>query len=147
MLSFLLRPFFHFLILFSPTFLSVSTHCCLTEYRIGMAAPTTPPASSADFIRTTTGIDRDSAVGIATGYQLNDRGVRVRFPVGSRIFSSPSRPDLFWGPSNLLSNGYWGLFTRGLKRPECEADHSPPSRAEVKRMWIYTSTPPYAFMA
>jgi hypothetical protein len=24
-----------------------------------------------------------------------------------------------------------------------EADHSPPSSAEVKKTWIYTSTPPY----
>jgi hypothetical protein len=24
---------------------------------------------------------------------------------------------------------------------------SPPTSAEVKKMWIYTSTPPYAFMA
>jgi hypothetical protein len=29
----------------------------------------------------------------------------------------------------------------------CEVDHSPPTSAEVKKMWIYTSTPPYAFMA
>jgi hypothetical protein len=28
-----------------------------------------------------------------------------------------------------------------------EADHSPPTTAEIKKMWIYTSTPPYAFMA
>jgi hypothetical protein len=28
-----------------------------------------------------------------------------------------------------------------------EADHSPRTSAEVKKMWIYTSTPPYAFMA
>jgi hypothetical protein len=26
-------------------------------------------------------------------------------------------------------------------------DHSPPASAEVKKMWIYTSTPPYAFVA
>jgi hypothetical protein len=26
-----------------------------------------------------------------------------------------------------------------------EADHSPPTSAEVKKTWIYTSTPPYAF--
>jgi hypothetical protein len=25
--------------------------------------------------------------------------------------------------------------------------HSPPTSAEIKKMWIYTSTPPYAFMA
>jgi hypothetical protein len=28
-----------------------------------------------------------------------------------------------------------------------EADHSPPSSAEVKNVWSYTSTPPYVFMA
>jgi hypothetical protein len=27
-----------------------------------------------------------------------------------------------------------------------EADHSPPANAEVKKMWIYTSTSPSAFM-
>jgi hypothetical protein len=35
----------------------------------------------------------------------------------------------------------------GVKRPGCEADHSPSTSAEVKKMWICTSTPPYAFMA
>jgi hypothetical protein len=34
----------------------------------------------------------------------------------------------------------------GVKRPGREADHSPPTSAEVKKMWIYTSTPSYAFM-
>jgi hypothetical protein len=33
----------------------------------------------------------------------------------------------------------------GVKRPGREADHSPPANAEVKKMWIYTSTLPYAF--
>jgi hypothetical protein len=28
-----------------------------------------------------------------------------------------------------------------------EADHSPPSNIEIKKTWIYTFTPPYAFMA
>jgi hypothetical protein len=36
---------------------------------------------------------RDSSVGIATAYGLNDSGVGVRAPVGSRIFSSPNRSD------------------------------------------------------
>jgi hypothetical protein len=51
-----------------------------------------------------------SAVVIATGYGLEDRGVEVRLPVGSRIFCSPPRPYRLWGPPNLLSNGYRGLF-------------------------------------
>jgi hypothetical protein len=33
---------------------------------------------------------RDSSVGIATGYKLDGRGIGVRVPVGSRIFSSHS---------------------------------------------------------
>jgi hypothetical protein len=40
-----------------------------------------------------------------------------------------------------------GAPSPGLKRPGREDDHSPPASAEVKKMWIYTSTPPYAFMA
>jgi hypothetical protein len=49
-----------------------------------------------------------SVVGIATSYGLDDQGVGVRVPVGSRIFSPPNRLDRFWGPpipgvGNLLS--------------------------------------------
>jgi hypothetical protein len=35
---------------------------------------------------------QDSVVGIATSYELDDRGVGVRVPVVSKIFSSPDRP-------------------------------------------------------
>jgi hypothetical protein len=42
---------------------------------------------------------------IATGYGLDDRGLRVRVPVFSRIFSSPRRPDGLWSPPNLVSDG------------------------------------------
>jgi hypothetical protein len=83
---------------------------------------------------------RDSAVGIAASYWLEDRGFGVRVSVGSRIFTSPCRPDRLWGPPNLLSNVY---LSRGVKRPGREADHSSPASAVVKKMWIYTSTPPY----
>jgi hypothetical protein len=42
--------------------------------------------------------------------------------------------------------GTGGSFP-GVKLPGREADYSPPASAEVKKMWIYTSIPPYAFMA
>jgi hypothetical protein len=54
---------------------------------------------------------RDSAVGIATGYELDDRGVGDRVPVGPNIFS----PVVETGSAlpSLISNGYWGNFPRG----------------------------------
>jgi hypothetical protein len=30
--------------------------------------------------------------------------------------------------------------------PRREVDHSPPTSAQVKKTWTYTSTPPYVFM-
>jgi hypothetical protein len=56
---------------------------------------------------------RDSVVSIATAYGLEDRGIGVRVPVGSRILYSPRRPDRLWDPPNLLSGGYQGSFPRG----------------------------------
>jgi hypothetical protein len=55
---------------------------------------------------------RDSAVGIATSYGLDGRGVGVRGPAGSRIFSSPRRSYQLWGPANIPSNGDRRLFPR-----------------------------------
>jgi hypothetical protein len=42
--------------------------------------------------------------------------------------------------------GTGGSFPE-VKRQGREADHSPPTIAEVKKMWIYTSTPLCIFMA
>jgi hypothetical protein len=77
---------------------------------------------------------------IALGYGLDDRGSSVRFPVGagnflfitvSRAALGPTQPPIQWVP---------GALSLGVKRPGREADHSPPSSAEVKKVWSYTST-------
>jgi hypothetical protein len=89
---------------------------------------------------------RDSSVGRATGYGLNDRRVGVRVLVGSIIISSPGRPDrleptqppIHWVPRAL---------SPAVERPGREADCSPAANVDLKKMWIYTSTPPYGFMA
>jgi hypothetical protein len=81
-----------------------------------------------------------STVGIATGYGLNDRRVAVRVPVGSRIFSMSSGPAL--GPTQPPIQWVPKALSPGVKRPGLVADHSAPTSAEVKKTWIYTSTPP-----
>jgi hypothetical protein len=40
-----------------------------------------------------------------------------------------------------------GTFSPEVKRPGREAGHSPPASVGVKKLRIYTSTSPYAFMA
>jgi hypothetical protein len=90
----------------------------------------------------------DSSVGIATGYGLDDQegggGSSSPFRVRNFLFSISSRPA--WVHPTSYKMGTGGSFL-GLKRQGREADHSPPTSAEVKKMWIYTSTPPYVFMA
>jgi hypothetical protein len=76
----------------------------------------------------------DSVVGIATGYELDDGGVGVRALIGSRMFSTSSRPAL--GPTQPPIQ-----WVPGVKRPGREADRSSPTTAEVKKIWIYTSFP------
>jgi hypothetical protein len=62
------------------------------------------------------GDSRDSVVGIATGYGLDDRGVGVRVPVGSRLFSMSSRPAL--GSTQALIQWAPGALSPGVKRPK-----------------------------
>jgi hypothetical protein len=78
--------------------------------------------------------------GIALGYELDDRGVRVLAGAGN--FSLHHRVQTGSGahpPSYPM--GTMGSFP-GIKRQGRVADHSPPSSAEVKNAWSYTFTPP-----
>jgi hypothetical protein len=72
------------------------------RHKIGLKHGSVNCILSPSFLRS-----RDSSVGIANGYGLDNRGVGVRVTVVSRIFSPP-RPDRHWGPPNLLSNAYEG---------------------------------------
>jgi len=38
------------------------------------------------------------------------------------------------------------VYHKGLKQPEREADHSPPSNAEIKNTGSYSITPKYTIM-
>jgi hypothetical protein len=63
--------------------------------------------------------------------------------VESFLFTTASRTALgFTQPPTKLVPGALSLR---IKRPGREAVHSPPSSAEVKNAWNYTSTPPIRF--
>jgi hypothetical protein len=46
-----------------------------------------------DFMCAVVTVSRDSVVGIATSYELDERGVGIRVPVGSRLPSFLRRPE------------------------------------------------------
>jgi hypothetical protein len=50
----------------------------------------------------------------------------------------PTQSPIQWAPEALST---------GIKRPGREAVHLPSVSAEVKSSWIFTFTPPYAFLA
>jgi hypothetical protein len=80
---------------------------------------------------------RDSSVGIALGYGLDDRGSRFRFPAGAGNFS----------PHHRVQNGsgaHPASYPVGTKDsfPGSEVYHSPPSSAETKeRVELYLHSP------
>jgi hypothetical protein len=72
-------------------------------------------------------------------------GFDSRRRLGIFLFTTASRTAL--GPIQPPIQWVSGALSLGVKRPGREADHSPPSSAEVKNAWSYTSTTQYAFMA
>jgi hypothetical protein len=56
---------------------------------------------------------RASVFAIATGCRLDNWGVGVRVPVGSRISFSPRRPDRLGAHTASYPMGTWGSFPRG----------------------------------
>jgi hypothetical protein len=60
--------------------------------------------------------------------------------MGLFLFAAASGPAL--GPAQPPIQFVPGALSLGIKRPEREANHSPPPRTEVKNARYYTSTPP-----
>jgi hypothetical protein len=88
---------------------------------------------------------RDSSVGIALGYGMDDWGCKVRLPVGAGnfLFTTASRTAL--GPTQPPIQWVQWALSLGVKRPGREADHSPPSSAEVKEcVELYLHSPQYS---
>jgi hypothetical protein len=72
--------------------------------------------------------------GLRTCNQLKE--INTIHLIGARLLATgwTTQAPIQWVP---------GVLSLGVKRPWREADHSLPN----KKMWIYISTPPYAFMA
>jgi hypothetical protein len=81
-----------------------------------------------------------SILHLASHCTIGVLGFDYRQVLGIFLFTTTSRPAL--GPTQPPIQWVPGALSLGVKRPGCEADHSPPSVAEVKNAWSYTSTPP-----
>jgi hypothetical protein len=75
-------------------------------------------------------MSRGSLVDIATGYELDDRDRssspgrvnNFKFPTASRLALGSTQPPIQWVP---------GPLSPGVKQQGREADHSPPTSADV----------------
>jgi hypothetical protein len=74
----------------------------------------------------------DCVVGIAPRLRAGSSGR------GKEFFSFPRCPDHLWPPTHLFI-GYRVSFP-GVKPPEREVDYSPPSGADIRNVWSYTSS-------
>jgi hypothetical protein len=83
-------------------------------------------------IVTTTKMSRDSSHSIVSDYGLDDRAIGVRSPAGAKDFSFNLSVQTGSGAhpaSCTICTG--GSFPGDKARPGRDADHSPPSSAEV----------------
>ena len=77
---------------------------------------------------------------------MDDRGTVVRLPAALTDFSLPQNvyTDSGFHPASYSVPKVLSLGAKWVGR---EADHSPPSSAEFKTEWCYTSAPPNCLVA
>jgi hypothetical protein len=87
-------------------------------------------------------MSRDSSVGTALGYGLEDLGSRVRFPAGAGNLFLHHRVQTSSGAHKAIYPMGTRALSLGVKWPGHEADHPPPYRAEVKEcVELYIHSP------
>jgi hypothetical protein len=77
-------------------------------------------------------MSRGRSGSIVSDYGLDDRAIEVRSQTGADFFSSPCVQTGSGAHPASYPMGTGGSFPGGKGRPGREADHSPPSSAEVK---------------
>jgi hypothetical protein len=83
-------------------------------------------------IFTFTTVSRVSSGSIVSDYGLDDRAIGVRSPAGAEDSSSILCVQTVSGAHPVsCTMGTGSSFPGGKARPGCDADHSPPSSAEV----------------
>jgi hypothetical protein len=80
-----------------------------------------------------------------TGWTIGVLGFDSRRGLGTFLLTTASRTAL--GPTQPPVQWVPGALSLGIKRPGREADHSPPSSAEVKEWVDLYLHPQYAFLA
>jgi hypothetical protein len=73
-----------------------------------------------------------SSIDIVLGYGLEDQGSMFDSWWGLGIFLFTTMSRMALGPTQHPIQSVPGALFLGVKRPAREADHSPPSSAEVK---------------
>jgi hypothetical protein len=83
-----------------------------------------------------------SSGSIVSDYGLDDQAIEVRSPTGAYFSSSPCIQTGSGAHPASYPVGTGAPFPGGKARPGRDADHLPPSSAEVKNERSYTSSPP-----
>jgi hypothetical protein len=88
-----------------PTVFRVLQSYCRYTYMVGLLGRGSTRSKASRRTQDKANINKVEIIHYLTGHGLDDGGVGVWVPVGTKILSSPRRPDLIWGVPNLLSNG------------------------------------------